>query len=138
LSDAIARLPPPKPTALTFVHFCRCLTLAQGTKVAMLAVAEEKYPDDLTLHAALKSAVAAGGLGNWGELAAYRTMTSEFLEYARPTSIVLQLDNARRLPLRVRIAKVTAGATIGWVGEQASKPVTALAFSDAKLVACNA
>ena len=134
LAELTRAAAPPKPP-LSLVRLVRCLAKAgDGGITAVHAVASENYPNDPTLQSFVKAAIAAGSLGgDYSAIAPYRTMVAEFLQYAQPGSIVGRLDAARHLPLRVRIAKLTSSATVGWVGEGLSKPVTELAFAGVTL-----
>lgn len=127
-------VPARQPTAAALIRFIRCLVVTRATKPThVLSAAEELYPNDAQLANFLKAAVAVGSLGNLSALSPYRTLVGELIAIARPTSIVLRLDQARTVPLRIRVPKVTAGAVVGWVGEGLSKPVSELAFSETTL-----
>src|ERR1700754_419590 len=112
------------PRATSFVHLAKCLALSNGTVRNADAVAQASYAHDEKLQTLMKAAVAAGSLTSLANLAPYGQLSREFIEAAKPSSIVLQLANARRVPFRVRVARVTASGTPAWVGEGAPKPAT--------------
>jgi len=78
----------------------------------------------------LRAAVAAGTATNatWaGPLIYAQNLSSEFIEFLRPQTIIGRLP-LRSVPFNVSIPRQTGGATAGWVGEGQSKPVAALSF----------
>lgn len=130
----LSELVPPRQPAAALIRYLACLTRTRAQKpVHVLEAAEAIYPGDVQLHAFLKAAVASGSLSNLSALSPYRTLINELITVARPSSIVLRLSEARVVPMRVRVPRTTAGATVGWVGEGLPKPVTALGFDEVTL-----
>jgi HK97 family phage major capsid protein len=82
----------------------------------------------------LKSAVDAGSLSDavWAKPLAAQLQT-EFIEAARPSSLLGRLKDVRHVPFRVRAPRVTSSSFVGWAGEAASKPVSELKFAVAIL-----
>lgn len=101
-----------------------------------MAKANERWmaetPD---VEAVLRAAVAAGTTtdSTWaGPLVQYQNLTSEFIEYLRPLTIIGRL-NLRNVPFKIKVPRQTAAATVGWVGEGQVKPVSKLAFDSVTL-----
>lgn len=145
---------------ITFIKFALSMYAAKGDLTTAKNFAEAHYPGDIRVQNAMKAAQRAGGaLGtsfvdavskaavaagttsdsDWaGDLVDYRNMSSEFIEYLRPRTIVGRfgangIPSLRRVPFNVRIpGKISAG-TAGWVGEGARKPVTASGYDATEL-----
>lgn len=131
LADVMGNRP---VTALSLVRFISILARTKSTRTShILTAVEQLYPHDPQLVSFAKAAVAAGSLSNLSQIAGYQTLSTELIQVARPSSIVLRLDGARRIPLRTRIARSTASTVVGWVGEGLAKPVTSMAFDDISL-----
>ncbi len=70
----------------------------------------------------------------WGSELVYQTnLASEFIELLRPATIIGRMTGFRMVPFNVRVAAQTAGATVNWVGEAASKPVGDNAYDEVTL-----
>ncbi len=67
------------------------------------------------------------------ELADYTWMAAEFIEYLRPQTIIGKIQGLRRVPFNIKMPLQDAGASVGWVGETARKPVTKLGFDTTTL-----
>lgn len=83
-----------------------------------------------------KVAVDAGDTTTTGwatELADYRYMASEFIEFLRPLTIIGRIPTLRRVPFNIKVPLQSAGAGVNWVGEGLAKPVTKMTFSTATL-----
>lgn len=63
-----------------------------------------------------------------GPLVQYQNFSQAFAEYLRPLTIIGRINGMRRVPFKIRIPRMTAGATVNWVGEGKAKPLSALAF----------
>jgi HK97 family phage major capsid protein len=77
-----------------------------------------------------RAAVAAGTTthATWaGPLVYAQNLTSEFIEFLRPATILGKLP-LRPVPFNVSIPRQTGGASVGWVGQGLSKPVSQLNF----------
>jgi HK97 family phage major capsid protein len=84
------------------------------------------------MEALQKTAIAAGTTTDttWAApLVQYNNMASEFVELLYPMTILGQLQGVRRVPFNIRFPSQTAGASVGWVGQGAAKPVSKLAFA---------
>ena len=82
---------------------------------------------------------AAVGVGTttdatWASpLVTYQQLASEFAEYLRPLTILGRIPGFRRVPFNVQIPRATAGTSAGWVGENAPKPVSTMAWDSITL-----
>lgn len=84
----------------------------------------------------VKGAIAAGNTTDttWAApLVQYVNMASEFVELLYPLTILGRMKGLRMVPFNIRFPTQTAGATVGWVGQNIAKPVSKLAFSSTTL-----
>lgn len=124
-----------------FVKFALSMYAGKGDISSAKAFAENHFAGDVRLQGIMKSAVAAGTTtsAQWaGDLVDYRNLSSEFIEFLRPRTIVGQFGLAgkpslRRVPFNVRIPGKIASGTAGWVGEGYRKPVTASGYDAVEL-----
>lgn len=147
-SAAIVKSVKNEAPGIGFAKFALAMYAGKGDVSSAKAFAEHKFGDDVRLQGIMKAAVAAGTTTDptWaGNLVEYQNLSSEFLEYLRPRTIVGQfgvgnVPALRRVPFNVRIPGKTAAGTAGWVGEGFKKPVTssgydAVTFGWAKIAA---
>lgn len=109
--------------------------LSMGT-ANPLDIAKARYPDNDRLHAFLKATIPAGTTTHvtWAApLIDETNLTSEFIEYLRPMTLLGRIPNLRRVPFQVRVPKQTSGGDAYWVGEGAPKPVTKFDFGSVSL-----
>lgn len=126
---------------LAFARFAMCNFLAKGQPVQAQHLADTHFKDDVRLKGIMKAAVAAATTTDptWaGNLVEYRNMSSEFVEFLRPRTIVGQfgtgtIPSLRRIPFNVRIPGKTAAGSASWVGEGYRKPVTASGYNAVEL-----
>lgn len=127
---------PEHAKGLGFTRMTMALIQAQGNKFSAIEVAKNLWGDSHPeVELALKAAVAPGNTtdATWaGPLAARQNLTNEFVELLRPETLLGKLS-LRRVPFNVRIPGTTQGSTIGWVGQGAPKPVSAMGFADITL-----
>jgi HK97 family phage major capsid protein/HK97 family phage prohead protease len=79
-----------------------------------------------------KTAIAAGTTtdATWASpLVQYNNLASEFVELLYPETILGRIQGLRKVPFNIRFPSQTAGASVGWVGQGAAKPVSKLAFA---------
>lgn len=79
-----------------------------------------------------KAAIAPGTTYDpaWAApLVVYTQMASEYVEILRPATIIGRIPGLRRVPFNIQIPVGTQGTTVGWVGEQAPKPVSQMTFT---------
>ncbi len=116
-----------------FVRYVKAMILAKGIPMLALQIAQaNKQWMDQTPEVAhvLKTAVAAGDTTTAGwaaELVYNQNLTSAFLEYLRPMSILGKIPGFTMVPFNVRWGTQTGGATGYWAGQGKPAPVSALA-----------
>ncbi len=123
----------PKGTA--FTRYAMALMAGKGNLMQSAEIAKH-WDDTPQVETVLKAAVAAGTTTdtNWAKpLVEYSNMASEFAELLRPATILGRIDGLRRVPFNIKVPRQTGGASAGWVGEGAPKPVSALAFDSITL-----
>ena len=84
----------------------------------------------------VKAAVGAGTTtdATWASpLVAYNVLASEFIELLRPATIIGRIPGLRMVPFNIQMPATTTGSTVGWVGENAPKPVSSMAFTTVQL-----
>lgn len=119
-----------------FAKFALAMFAGKGDPTSAKAFAEHKFGDDARLQNVMKAAVAAGTTTSptWaGNLVDYNNLSSEFIEFLRPRTIVGQFGTAgvpalRRVPFNSRIPGKSAAGRAQWVGESYRKPVTAAGY----------
>lgn len=119
----------PKGTA--FTRYAMALAGAKGNLMQAAESAKQWEASSPEVARILRAAVAAGTTTDaaWAApLVEYRNMTEEFIELLRPATILGRITGIRRVPFNIRIPRQTGGATVGWVGEAAPKPVSRLSF----------
>ena len=121
---------------LGFARLAMAMHASKGDANGAKAFAEQTFPNDARLANVLKAAVSAGGTisATWaGNLVDYQNLSSEFVEFLRPRTIIGQfgtngIPSLRRVPFNVQIPGKTASGTAAWVGEGYAKPVTSSAY----------
>lgn len=124
-----------------FAKFALSMFAGKGEVMAAKGFAENVYGNDKRLQGIMKAAVAAGTTTSptWaGNLVDYQNLSSEFIDFLRPRTIVGQFGGStlggvavpalRRVPFNVRIPGKTSSGTAKWVGEGARKPVTSSGY----------
>lgn len=123
----------PKGTA--FSRYAIALARSKGNLMQAAEIAKG-WQDTPEVETVLKAAVAAGTTTDttWAApLVPYQEMASEFIELLRPQTIIGKIEGLRRVPFNIRMPGQTTGSSVGWVGEGAPKPVSALAFDTTTL-----
>lgn len=90
----------------------------------------EIFASDQAMYA-IRAAVPAGTTYDttWaGPLVYAENLTSAFAEFLRPMTLIGRFATLRRVPFNIRVPRVTAGTSGGWVGEAAPKPITSMAL----------
>lgn len=119
------------PKGTMFTRYAMALASSKGNLMQAAETAKQWEGSTPEVSRVLKAAVAAGTTTDptWAApLVEYRVMAEEFIELLRPATILGRLTGTRRVPFNVRIPRQTAGATVGWVGEAAPKPVGRQSF----------
>lgn len=96
----------------------------------------ELDPRDLAHQLQMRAVVGVGDTTNttWASpLIAYTQAANLFADYLRPGTIIGKLNQLRMVPFNVQIPRMTTGAAVNWVGENAPKPVTSEAFDSITL-----
>lgn len=124
-----------------FARYVRLLACSHGN--LMQAAEMAKQYDDSTpeVGIVLKAAVNAGSTtdANFASaLVPYRIMTSEFIAFLRPATILGKfgtngVPSMRQVPFNIKMPSQTGGSTVNWVGQMAPKPVSALTFASLTL-----
>lgn len=123
---------------IAFARYAMCLGAGKGNLPTAAAVAKARFGDDERLNVLLKAAVDAGSTtdSNWAsKLTQHQEITSDFVEYLRPRTVLGQfgvgsVPALRSIPFNVHVKAQTAGSSAGWVGEGQHKPVTAGTYDD--------
>jgi HK97 family phage major capsid protein len=126
-----------------FVRMVSALAEARGNRVEAAQIAD-KWKDSTPEIAqilrmprdVIRTAVEAGNTTDsaWAApLVQYQNLSSEFIEYLRPLTIIGQIQGFRRVPFKIKVPKQTGGATVNWVGEGKVKPVSSMAFDSVSL-----
>lgn len=126
---------------IRFARYAMCLAAAKGDISIARSIAENRFGDDAPLNEVMKAAVAAGTTTDpaWaGNLVAHNDLTTDFIEYLRPRTIIGRFGQGgipalRPAPFNVHIKGQNAGASAGWVGEGYAKPVTKAGYTDVYL-----
>lgn len=101
-------------------------------------VVKERWPSDTRLHAFVTKASVPPGMTTveaWaGAIAEPTNLSSEFVEYLRPRTIVGRIPGLKRVPFNVRYLGQNSGAVAQWVGQGKGKPVTSFGVFDGTLL----
>lgn len=132
--SSVIVMPKKLPPGTAFTRYVLALTRAQGNIMQAESIAKGN-PQWMTetpeVAEILKTAVNAGTTtdATWaGPLVVYQNMTSEFIEYLRPKTILGRIPGLRRVPFKIKIPRQTGAASVNWVGEGKVKPLTSMAF----------
>lgn len=131
------------PKGIAFVRFCGAQYLAKKFNVNAVDVVRSKgWGSELESVIAaqadliLRAPVTPGNTTDTAfaaPLVVQQNMASEFVEMLRPATIIGRLPGLRRVPFNISVPRQTGGASVGWVGEGAPKPVSSLAFDSISL-----
>jgi len=140
----VSVIKPDLPKGTAFTRYCMAVAYAKGDTVKAVNMAKQwkdQTPEvSLVLEhdvpSILRAAVAVGTTtdGAWAApLVAYQIMADQFIELLRPATIIGRIPGLRRVPFNIQMPRTTAGSSVGWVGEGAPKPVSAMAFDTVNL-----
>lgn len=127
------------PAGIGFTRFVIAQARAKGNIMHALEIAkanEQWKSETPEVEMMLKAAVTSGSTtdSTWaGPLVNYQILTSEFISYLRPLTIIGRIPGITRVPFNVKIGRQTGGSTVNWVGQGAPKPLTSLAFDSLTL-----
>lgn len=117
---------------IPFVRYIKSLVMAKGIPQLAMQIAEaNQHWKDTSPEVAmvLRAAVAAGDTTTSGwasELVYNQNLTSAFLEYLRPMTILGKIQGMTQVPFNVRWGTQSGGSTGYWVGQGAPVPVSKL------------
>jgi HK97 family phage major capsid protein len=119
------------PKGSAFTRTAMVLAKANGNLSVAKDLVEAHYKDDAVTTGIIKSAVSAGStqVAAWaGNLVYPEQYGGDFIELLYPQTVLGRLS-LKKVPFNVRIAGMTGGTSVGWVGEAAPAPVTSAAFN---------
>lgn len=125
---AVSVSEPKLPAGIGLARFVLSQINARKNGCTVAEFAKGRWPDDGRLHAYIQKASVPAGTttdATWaGNLVDPTNLSSEFLEFLRPRTIVGRIPGLRRVPFNVRVAGQSTGAVANWVGQGRAKPVT--------------
>jgi HK97 family phage major capsid protein len=120
----------PKGTA--FTRYAMALAAGKGNTMASAEIAKNLWSKSTPeVETIIRAAVAAGTTTDttWAApLAQYNDMAAEFIELLRPETFMGRMTGFRNVPFMVRMPRQTSGASAGWVGQGAPKPLSKPGF----------
>jgi HK97 family phage major capsid protein/HK97 family phage prohead protease len=140
----VISIPPAVPKGTSFTRLAMAMAYAKGNRWEALNYAKQwkDQTPEVTLvlehdiPSMMKAAVGAGTTtdATWASpLIVYQQMASEFIELLRPATIIGRIPGLRRVPFNIQMPATSTGTSMGWVGENAPKPVTSMAFTTVTL-----
>lgn len=120
------------PKGIGLARYVKAIAQSKGNYDQAIRYAQQWDNSTPEVVEALKSAIAAGTTTDsaWaGPLVYSENLTSEFVEYLRPQTIIGKMAGLRRVPFNVRYPTQSAGSSVGWVGQGAAKKVGKLTLS---------
>lgn len=117
--------------ALAFAHYAASLMLAKGDPFHAVKIFEARQPLSRFIDVVRKSTVAAGTTtdATWAApLAQLQPISSAFVEYLRPQTILGRMSGFRRMPFGTRAPRATSGTSVSWLGQNATAPASSMAF----------
>jgi HK97 family phage major capsid protein len=127
-----------------FARYVGALANARGNRLEAAEFVKHRFADMPMLEQILRmpmdiierTAVSPGTTtdSTWAApLVQYENMSSEFIDYLRPLTVMGRMDGFRRVPFKVKVPRQTGGASVNWVGEGKVKPLSSLAFDSLTL-----
>lgn len=141
-SDARARITVPAaaknelPKGTLFARYALAIMAGKGSMSDTLEYAKRwngQTPEVSQFIKAVAGTSVEASPGWGSELVYQSNVASEFIELLRPATIMGRITGFRMVPFNVRVGGQTAGATVNWVGEAASKPVGENEYSETTL-----
>ena len=138
LVPSVQVIKPNLPKGTAFARYAQALMCSKGNlEIAhSMARTRPEWQNTPEVAEVLKAAVAAGTTtdATWAApLVQYQAMQDEFIEFLRQATIVGRMGGLHRVPFLIKVPRQTAGASAGWVGEGAPKPLSKLAFDTVQL-----
>lgn len=150
--QVVARVKANVPPGTAFIRLAMAMAAGRGDLYRTIRYAKESVkhggwdntPEVLTIldecddiaGMMTKAAIGAGTTTDvtWAApLVTFQQMVSEYIELLRPATIIGRIPGLRRVPFNIQIPRATAGTTVGWVGENAPKPVANMQFDSITL-----
>lgn len=130
--DGVLRPNANLPKGIGLARYVKAVAQSKGNYDQAIRYAAQWDASTPEVVEALKAAIAAGTTTDaaWaGPLVYSENLTSEFVEYLRPQTIIGKMAGLRRVPFNVRYPTQSAGSSVGWVGQGAAKKVGKLTLS---------
>lgn len=132
------------PKGTCFTRYAMALAASKGNRWEAQNIAKQWHDQTPEVELVLshdmptimKAAIGTGTTTDvtWASpLIAYQVMASEFIELLRPATIIGRIPGLRRVPFNIQMPRTTTGSSTGWVGENAPKPVSSMAFDTVQL-----
>lgn len=124
------------PKGIGLARYVKAIAFGKGNNAEAREYAKQWDTSTPEVSLALKTAVAAGTTAHstWaGPLVYAENLSSEFVDYIRPMTILGKLNGLRQVPFNIRYPIQDGGSTVGWVGQGLGKPVSALSFTSGTL-----
>jgi HK97 family phage major capsid protein/HK97 family phage prohead protease len=126
------------PEGIAFARFAKCIALSKGNLMQAEHIAKNQYPEDNRIQNVIKAAVAAGtttGTTWAAPLVDYTNLTSDFIEFLRPKTVIGRFGQGgipalRQIPFNVKISGQTSGGASYWTGEGAGKGLMKTDFNN--------
>jgi len=126
--------PLPPGIELTRAVMCKARSLfamRKGVFIDAVELAKQEFPDYPRIQEYIKAAIPAGTTTHTafaGPLVDPTNLTSEFIDFLRPGTILGKITGFTMVPFNVRVIAQTTGGNGYWVGEGAPKPLTGFSF----------
>ena len=124
------------PKGIGLARYVKAIAFGRGNNSEAREYAKQWDSSTPEVSLALKSAVAAGTTAHatWaGPLVYAENLSSEFVDYIRPMTIMGKMTGLRQVPFNIRYPIQDGGSTVGWVGQGLGKPVSGLSFTSGTL-----
>lgn len=124
------------PKGIGLARYVKAIAFGRGNNAEAREYAKQWDSSTPEVSLALKTAVAAGTTAHstWaGPLVYAENLSSEFVNYIRPMTIMGKMTGLRQVPFNIRYPIQDGGSTVGWVGQGLGKPVSALSFTSGTL-----
>lgn len=120
---------------------CKALSKASSGEKTATEFARELYSYDSRIESYIKAAVGGTSptvAGNAQELMAANFISTEFIEWLRPQTIIGKFGSNgvpgfRRVPFNVKVPRAASGQSGAWVGAGAHKPLSSQTFDTVTL-----
>lgn len=123
---------PDLPPGTLFARYAMAVAAGKGSMADTIMYAKRWDAQTPEVSAYIKAIAGTSVVGSpaWGgELVVQQTLVSEFVELVRAATVLSKLTGIRNVPFNVAIQVQDSGSTVAWVGEEAVKQVSELAFS---------